>query len=380
MNLPRFALDEWLAQKHDKAIRVEFDLGSSTGPVWTLRELLSLGGDLEELLDSPISYVSARGTPALREAIAGLEGCNPDHVLATTGGAEGLLLVFSHAAGPRANVILPQPGFPANDALAQAFGLEARYYHVRQENGFRIDVDEIRSLIDGNTRLLLVNSPHNPAGAILSDAEMESLHDHCAARNVQLLSDQVYHPIYYHGHGMRTAARLPRATVLGDFSKALCLSGLRIGWIIERNEERRARYLNARSFFTVCGSAMAERLGALAVRKHEAIYARARRIAAENLGRLERFFNEWSDLFRYTAPSGGMTAFPSMADGSDARPFCMEALRRGVLLAPGDCFGAPEHFRIGFAASGERFSGGLERLADAAAQFGSRAGNAAARN
>src|ERR1700722_13793927 len=79
MNLPPFLLDEWLAQKHNPATPVEFDLGSSTGPVWTLRELLSLGGDLEELLDAPISYVNSRGTQALREAIAKLEGCDAEH-------------------------------------------------------------------------------------------------------------------------------------------------------------------------------------------------------------------------------------------------------------------------------------------------------------
>jgi aspartate/methionine/tyrosine aminotransferase len=363
MNLPPFALDAWLAQKHDPAVRVEFDLGSSTGPVWTLRELLALGGDLEELLDSPISYVSPRGTLALREAIGALEGCAPDSVQVTTGGAEGLLLIFSYAAAPGANVVLPKPGYPANDALAQAFGFEARHYRVRAENGFRIDIDEICRSIDDRTRLVLMNSPHNPAGATVSDVEMEAVHDYCAARSVQFLSDQVYHPIY-HGPGMRSAARLPHATVLGDLSKAMCLSGLRIGWIIEPDGERRARYLNARSLFTVCSSGMAERLGVLALRQRQAIYARAKRIAAQNLSLLAKFFANERGVFRYTPPSGGMTAFPSALDGSETRPLCVEALRQGLLLAPGDCFGAPEHFRIGFAASGERFAAGLERLAE----------------
>jgi aspartate/methionine/tyrosine aminotransferase len=363
MNLPQFLLDEWLAQKHNAATPVEYDLGSSTGPVWTLRELLSLGGDLEELLESPVSYVNPRGSFALREGIALLEGCDPEHVQATTGGAEALLLIFSDVAAPGANVVLPRPGFPTNDAMAQAFGLEARHYELRQENGFRIDAEEIRGLVDANTRLVLVNSPHNPTGATLSDSEMEALHDFCAERGVQFLSDQVYHPIYHEG-AMRTAARLPHATVLGDFSKALCLSGLRIGWIVEPDDERRRRYLNARSFFTVCGSSMAERLGALALRQREAIYARARKIAGDNLQRLAAFFADRRGTFHYTPPRGGVTAFPSMADGSDARPLCIHALRQGTMLAPGDCFGMPSHYRIGFAASGERFAGALEKLAE----------------
>jgi aspartate/methionine/tyrosine aminotransferase len=368
MDLPQFLLDDWLAQKHNAATPVEYDLGSSTGPVWTLRELLSLGGDLEELLEAPISYVNSGGSFALRDAIALLEGCDPEYVQATTGGAEALLLIFSEIAVAGANVVLPRPGFPTNDAMAQAFGLEARHYVLRPENGFRIDAEEIRGLIDANTRLVLVNSPHNPTGATLSDSEMEGLHDFCAERGVLFVSDQVYHPIYHEGT-MRTAARLPHATVLGDFSKALCLSGLRIGWIVEPDEERRRRYLNARSYFTVCGSSMAERLGALALRQREAIYGRARKIAAENLERLSAFFADRRGLFHYSPPRGGMTAFPSMADGSDARPLCVHALRQGILLAPGDCFGMPAHFRIGFAASGERFAAALERLAEAVDGF-----------
>ncbi len=361
MTLPPFLLDEWIAQKQDSTLRIDFDLGSSTGPVWTLRELLSLGGDLEDLLDAPISYVSSKGSKPLREGIAALEGCDPDHVLVTTGGAEALLLLFSSAAGPGANVVLPMPGFPANDAMAQAFDLEIRRYVLRQENGFRIDIGEIESLVDGNTKLVLVNSPHNPTGALLSDSEMEALDERCAARGVQLVSDQVYHPIYYAG-GMRSAARLPHATALGDFSKALCLSGLRLGWLVERDPVRRERYLNARRFFTVSSASISERLGALALRQHEAIYSRARRIAGENLNRLDAFFANRRGLFDYTRPSGGMTAFPRMADGSDARPFCVHALQNGILIVPGDCFGMAQHFRIGFAASGDRFGAAIDRL------------------
>jgi aspartate/methionine/tyrosine aminotransferase len=289
MTLPPFLLDEWLDQKASADPPIEFDLGSSTGPIWTLRELLSLGGDLEALLDTSIFYTRPAGTRELREAIAAVEGADPDCIQVVTGAAEALLLLFFGAAGPKANVILPQPGFPTNDALAAALGIEARHYVLRPENQFRIDPDEVRRLADRNTRLLLVNSPHNPTGAVLSDAELESLHDFCAGAGVQFVCDQVYHPIY-HGPAARTAARLPRATVLGDFSKALCLSGLRTGWIVEPDPARRRQYLNARSYFTVSNTVLGERLATLALQHHHTIYARAQRIASANLALLDDFF------------------------------------------------------------------------------------------
>jgi aspartate/methionine/tyrosine aminotransferase len=371
MTLPPFLLDEWLDQKHAADPPIEFDLGSSTGPVWTLRELLSLSGDpleaiLEAILDTQLLYTPPAGTGELREAIAALEGADPDCIQVVTGAAEALLLLFFAAAGRGANVILPQPGFPTNDALAASLGIEARHYVLRPENQFRIDLDEIRRLVDRNTRLLLVNSPHNPTGGILSDAEMESLHDFCAGSGVQFVCDQVYHPIY-HGPATRTAARLPHATVLGDFSKALCLSGLRTGWIVEPDPLRRHQYLNARSYFTVSNTVLGEQLATLALHHHETIYGRARRIASANLALLDSFFEAHRDTMSWVRPRGGMTAFPWLTNAADARPFCREAVQRGILLAPGDCFGMPAHFRIGFAASGERFAAAIERLEEFAA-------------
>jgi aspartate/methionine/tyrosine aminotransferase len=366
MKLSPFLLDQWLEQKHSPDSHIEYDLAASTGPVWTLRELLALAGQSgadERLLDTAISYTSAAGSVELRKAIAVMQSVDPDQVQVLTGAAEALLILFFLAAEPGANVVLPAPGFPTNTALAESFGIEVRHYRLRAENEFRIDPDEIRTLTDRSTRLVLVNSPQNPTGAVLGDREMESLHDFCAERGVQFVSDEVYHPIY-HGPEARSAARLAHATVLGDFSKALCLSGLRVGWIIERDPARLARYTNARSYFTVSNTAISERLAVLALQHRDEIYGRAGRIATENLKLLDHVFAEHRDILRWVRPSGGMTAFPWLASGGDAREFCRGLARRGVLVAPGDCFGMPSHFRLGFAASGERFRDALNRMGE----------------
>lgn len=364
MKLAPFLLDQWLEQKFASDPPIEFDLGSSTGPKWTLRELLALGGNIEDLLDTVLFYTPPAGSDELRQELARMENVDPEHVLVTTGAAEALLILFHHAAEPGANVVLPHPGFPMNEAVAESLGLEVRRYNLRAEDAFSVDPEAIRKQVDHRTKFVLLNSPHNPTGAVVADAAMEALHDFCAGRRVQLVCDEVYHPIY-HGPAMRSASRLAGVTVISDFSKALCLSGLRIGWMIEPDAQRRQAYLNARSYFTVSSTVIAERLAALAIRHREAIYGRARGIAQKNLQRLDRLFARHADLIHWIRPAGGMTAFPWLASGADTRDFCRAVARSGVLLVPGDCFGAPQHFRIGFAASGDAFPRAVERLDDA---------------
>jgi aspartate/methionine/tyrosine aminotransferase len=365
MEFATFLLDEWLGKHRFANPPVEYDLASSTGPSWTLRQLLDLAEskERERILDASVGYTPAAGTTALREAIAEMQGVHPDEVQVTTGAAEALLVLFSLAAEPGANVVVPAPGFPPFDEVPRTLGLEVRHYSPRREDEYRVELERIRDLTDDRTKLVLVNSPHNPTGTTFSDAELESLHDFLADRNIQFVVDEVYHPIYY-GPATASAARLPHATVVSDFSKALCLAGLRTGWLVERDRRRIANYREARSYFTVSNTSMGEGLAELAVRQREKILSRARKISTANLARLDGFFEQFRDVFDWVRPGGGMTAFPWMVTGENSRPFCEEAARAGVLLAPGDCFRVPTHFRVGFAASGERFLEGLDRLAD----------------
>jgi aspartate/methionine/tyrosine aminotransferase len=267
------------------------------------------------------------------------------------------------AAEPGGNVILPQPGFTTFSALPESLRLETRYYAVRKENGFRIDVEEVKKLADRNTKLILVNSPHNPTGATISDAELDSLHEFTSSRGIQLVSDEVYHPIF-HGQPTKSAARLPHATVIHDFSKAFPLSGIRTGWMIEHDAKRRKAYWTARSYFSITNNSGGEFLAELAMRHRDAVLGRTQKVASENLQQLDRFMSEHQETISWIRPRGGMTAFPWLVSGEDSRAFCQAAAEQGILLAPGDCFDAPPHFRLGFAAMADKFPDALGRLGE----------------
>jgi aspartate/methionine/tyrosine aminotransferase len=360
MKFKPFLLDAWLDQyEHD----IEFNLAASTGPSWTVNDILALADDETRYRFRNHSLVYGRpaGADSLREAIAEMQGVPVEAVQVVTGASEALVALMWLAAEPGANVIIPMPGFATFSALPESLGLEIRYYHVRRENGFRIDPDEIKRLADSKTKVILVNSPHNPTGATIADDEMEALHDFAATQGIRLVCDEVYHPIY-HGRPTRSAARLPHATVIADMSKAFSIAGVRTGWMIEQDAKRRQQYWTARAYFSICNTTTGEILSEIAIRKRDVVLGKTQEAAARNLKLLERFMEEHGDVLGWIPPQGGMTAFPWLVSGEDTRTFCQAATEHGILLAPGDCFDTPAHFRLGFAAAGWEFSKALDRF------------------
>ncbi len=361
MKLQPFLLDRWLQDHEDPP--VEFNLGGSTGPRWTLGEVLDLEAESRErLFASSLVYAPSAGRRELRAALATMLGVDSEHVLVVAGASEALLHIFFLAAEPNANVVVPFPGFPPYTAIPEALGLDVRHYQLRPENNYRLDVDDVERLIDAKTALLLVNSPHNPTGATLGDEEMRQLHDLAAERGTQFVVDEVFHPIY-HERPTASAVDLPHVTVLGDLSKAFSLAGLRLGWIVEPNAGRRARYLNGRQYFTISNTIAGELAAAIAVRHRKTILGRTQTVAQANLQYLDGMFEEQRGVLDWVRPAGGMTCFPRLVSEVDTRAFCQAAAGQGILLVPGDCFGVPDRFRLGFGVSAETFPAALKRLA-----------------
>jgi aspartate/methionine/tyrosine aminotransferase len=366
VRLKPFLLDIWLdAYEHD----IEFNLASSEGPRWTLNEILSLASEEERqrFMNHELAYSRPAGAEGLRAAIAEMQDVSVDTVQVVTGASEALLILFWLAAEAGANVVLPQPGYPPFSALPESLGIEKRYYAVRKENGFRIDLDEIKQMVDRNTKLVLINSPHNPTGATISDAELDELHEFTMSREIQLVSDEVYHPIYHPINGeqpTRSAARLPHATVIHDFSKAFPLSGVRTGWMIEHDAKRRELYWNARTIFSISNNTAGEMLAEIAMRHRATVLGTTQETATRNLRHLAAFMSEHRRTLGWIPPRGGVTAFPWLVSGENSRAFCQAAAEQGILLAPGDCWDAPSHFRLGFAVMTDKFPDALYPLGE----------------
>lgn len=364
MKLPPFLLDQWLAAHEFADPPIRYNLASSTGPQWTLHELLTLADEAgdraarTELEVLTFSYAPPQGGVRLRERIAALHDVHPDEVRVMTGASEGLVTLICHFAEPGANLVLPQPCYPAVPVIARAWGMDVRTYTLEPGHGFAQTADAVLAAADSRTRAVFVNSPHNPTGSVMPASEQRKLAEALAERGIPLIVDEVYHPLYFAGD-VPSASSLPGTIVIGDFAKALSLPGLRIGWIIDRDAHRREALMDARSYFTISGSPLTEAVGELALRHVSRILTRLRATASANLAQLTEFMEEQRGHLEFSPPAGGTTCFPRLRDGRNARPLCEALARAGVLCAPGDCFGAPSHVRIGFGALAQGYAEAL---------------------
>lgn len=359
MHLPPFTLDHWLSA-HDFAVPpIAFNLASSTGPRWSVGELAQLGEHPLALDDIVLSYAPPQGSAALRAAVAAFHGVDPDWVVMTTGASEALSILFCLASRSGANIVVPDPGYPAYAALAQTAGMGVRSYGLLDAAGFAQMPEAVLAAVDSDTVAVIVNTPHNPTGVVMPCEDIATLAAALAARSILLIVDEVYHPLYF-GAPQPSAAAIPGLVVISDLSKAMSLPGLRTGWIIEADPAKRAAIIDARSYFTISGSPLLERLATGALTHSATILDKLQRVATANLDRLAQAIDNSGGLLQWTPPHGGTTCFPWFTDHRDSRPFCIRLAEAGVLVAPGDCFGHPEYMRIGFAQQDSGFDTAID--------------------
>jgi aspartate/methionine/tyrosine aminotransferase len=317
-----------------------------------IAELLAFeAGAAERFQQVWLGYTESQGSPALRAEICKLyETIEPREILVHTGAEEAIFLFMLAAFEQGDHVIVHSPGYQALAETARAAGCEVTAWRAREENGWSLNLDELPRLLQPNTKAIVVNTPHNPTGYLMSRREYAAVHA-CARENGLLLfSDEVYRESEYD-----PAARLPAGCDLGDHavslgvtSKTYGLAGLRIGWVATKNRKIYEKMASLKDYTTICNSAPSEFLAEVAMRNRQALAARNLGIIRDNLTVLDDFFARHTDLFSWVRPRAGSMAFPRLLMG-EVEEFCDRLVRSaGVLLLPGSVYDdSSNHFRLG---------------------------------
>ncbi|HYG65718.1 MAG TPA: capreomycidine synthase [Thermoanaerobaculia bacterium] len=362
MDVPLALLEDWMRRYY---FEVDYDLGSSGVEDYSLADLRRMVGLEWEELDRIVFHDSQTlGGERLRQAIADQWGSGDSgRVMATHGSSEANFLVMNALLRPGDEVVVTDPCYPQLFLIAQALGCRLTKVPLRFELGFQPDIDELCDAITPATRMVVLNFPHNPTGASVDAREQTALIEACARVGAYLVWDNAFGAITYDAPPLPDPTGLyERALSMGTLSKTYGLPGLRVGWCVAAPEvlEEMIRY---RDYITLHLSPLVEALASRAIEESERFIGPRREQCRHNLEVLAGWCEEQRDLVAWARPRGGSCIFPCLLEVPDVEEFCHRLAREHrVMLVPGNCFGHPQHVRLGFGGPAEQFAAGLERL------------------
>ncbi|MDR5683097.1 MAG: pyridoxal phosphate-dependent aminotransferase [Armatimonadota bacterium] len=325
-------------------------------------------------------YTPAAGLPQAREAVAryvsrtrGLS-VDPSEVVITPGGKPVMSFAILALVDAGEEVIYPNPGFPIYESMIRWVGAVPKPLPLREEHDFRADPDELRDLVSPRTRMLILNSPHNPCGSVLSLQDVAAIAEICTERDIYVLSDEIYSRILYDTEHVSIAAfpgMRERTILLDGFSKTYAMTGWRLGYGVMPPRVAQAvtqLMINVNS----CTAAFTQIAGIAAL---EGPQEEVDAMVAEFRHRRDAIVAGLNAIegIRCRPPAGAFYAFPNVsALDPDGRRFADYLLdEAGVAVLAGTAFGeyGRGYLRISYANSLANIQEALRRIGEAARAF-----------
>ncbi len=354
--LPDFRLETHFSKWEFKA---RYHMTASDAESMSLRDLLAMASpEQREAFDSLwLGYTETFGAPDLRETIAELyQHRGADEILCFAGASEGIFAANSVILDRDSHAIVVTPNYQSHETLPVAI-CEATGIPLNPDEAWSLDIDRLAAAIRPNTRLVTINFPHNPTGAILPPDRYQALIELCRKHGIYILHDEIFN-----GLGPSGTRHLPfiadvyeRGLSLNVMSKAYGMPGLRIGWIACADTELISKMERMKHYLSICNSGPSERLAKIALQNRDAVLARNNAIVDANLPKWDAFFARYPDLFDWRRPDGSCMAFPRYKGSEGVEEFCRKLVEQsGVLFLPSTIYRSDlnptprDRFRLGF--------------------------------
>jgi len=355
---------------------VEYNLSESGAHPVLLRELLADDPDyINHLLATDLNYPYANGTPELRGNIAALyNDAGVENILVTVGAAEANYIITRTLLSAGDEIVLMFPNYMQIWGIAKNHGIKVKAYHLREENEWAPDLNELNETVTSHTKLIAVCNPNNPTGRILTDTEMNAIVAAAERVGAWILADEVYR-----GAERLTNEETPsfyglydKVVAVGGLSKAYGLPGLRIGWVAgpaDTIDDIWARH----EYITISATKLSNKLAALALSSEvrPRIIQRTRSFIREGYPVLRQWMDHHENMFSLTPPQATAVAFTRYHLDINSTMF-MEQLRekKSVFIIPGDHFGMDHFLRISFGLPSAYLTSGLDRIHELILEMG----------
>lgn len=358
MRFPEFAMER-LQSAFEQQVR--YDLSESGVEALSLEEAAR---SLAELGRVRLGYGDGRGREATRALVASFHpGVEPDGVLLTTGTSEANFLALVTLLEPGDEVVIVMPAYLQAHGIARGLGARVREVWLREERGWRLDLDELAGAVGHRTKLISVCQPNNPTGQRLTPAEVRAIADLAAWHGAWIHSDEVFRGAERDGVETTGFSGMgERVIVTGGLSKVYGLPGLRIGWIAGPRERAEAAW-SFKDHTTIAPATLSEHLAEHALAKRDELLKRARYLVNERWPLLEAWALRHSRALHWTAPEAGSICFFSYQWPIESVALSDRLIREwSTMLVPGAHFSAERHLRIGFGMPSGILDAGLAGL------------------
>lgn len=368
MKIKPFAVEEWM---NAWEVGAKYNIAETCVDSISMNELFELTGEdktefLNRLCARRLSYGDIEGLPEFRKGVCGLyKTLNIENIVPTHGASGANHHVFYSLISPGDRVVSIIPTYQQLYSIPESYGADVQILHLSKENNYLPDLEKLRRLVTPETKMICINNPNNPTGALMSEQMLREIVEIARSADAWILCDEVYRHLSQEDGWCPSIVDLyEKGISVSSMSKVFSLAGLRLGWIATHDMSVVKSCLSHRDYNLVSCGVFDEMLAAAALKHSDKLLERSRKIVRENLQILDDWVSSEPHV-SYVKPEAGTTALVYYDLDISSYEFCEEMYKKtGAFVTPGDCFEVPHSMRIGYAYGKQDLIDGLKAISE----------------
>ena len=368
MKIKPFAVEEWM---NAWEVGAKYNIAETCVDSISMNELFELTGEdktefLNRLCARRLSYGDIEGLPEFRKGVCGLyKTLNIENIVPTHGASGANHHVFYSLISPGDRVVSIIPTYQQLYSIPESYGADVQILHLSKENNYLPDLEKLRRLVTPKTKMICINNPNNPTGALMSEQMLREIVEIARSADAWILCDEVYRHLSQEDGWCPSIVDLyEKGISVSSMSKVFSLAGLRLGWIATHDMSVVKSCLSHRDYNLVSCGVFDEMLAAAALKHRDKLLERSRKIVRENLQILDDWVGSEPHV-SYVKPEAGTTALVYYDLDISSYEFCEEMYKKtGAFVTPGDCFEVPHSMRIGYAYGKQDLIDGLKAISE----------------
>lgn len=368
MKIKPFAVEEWM---NAWEVGAKYNIAETCVDSISMNELFELTGEdktefLNRLCARRLSYGDIEGLPEFRKGVCGLyKTLNIENIVPTHGASGANHHVFYSLISPGDRVVSIMPTYQQLYSIPESYGADVQILHLSKENNYLPDLEKLRRLVTPETKMICINNPNNPTGALMSEQMLREIVEIARSADAWILCDEVYRHLSQEDGWCSSIVDLyEKGISVSSMSKVFSLAGLRLGWIATHDMSVVKSCLSHRDYNLVSCGVFDEMLAAAALKHRDKLLERSRKIVRENLQILDDWVGSEPHV-SYVKPKAGTTALVYYDLDISSYEFCEEMYKKtGAFVTPGDCFEVPHSMRIGYAYGKQDLIDGLKAISE----------------